>query len=462
MVIQDSLVLLIIFLAFLALHGWTAYATSVMSNVRRTPLSERAEAGDPVAQRVLDLSDRFAQFFSTMSLLQWFCRIGMAVAITLAIGVPLLDGAQAPDASPLPFALFVLLLIPGTLVVIWLGATLPNVYGIARADRAAPFVSLAARPIMAALGPVVKLTHALSNWAAHLLGAEGMDKAVTEEEIIALVDSGQRGGAIETGEKEMIYSVLQFGETLVREVMIPRPDMVAVPAESTLQESLRIFIESGHSRAPVFEDDLDDVRGMLYAKDLLPVWHRGEESPPIISLMRPAYFVPETKRADILFKEMQQRKIHIAIVVDEYGGTAGLVTIEDLLEEIVGDIRDEFDIHEEADYVQVGDDEYVVDGAINLGDFNELLGVDVPDEENDSIGGHIYSLIGRVPEVREIIEDPEHRLHMVIEDVENRRIRKVRVTVLPPPGDEGDEDGEDEPARGHHKANGMPRPAEEA
>jgi putative hemolysin len=459
---QDSLVLLIIFLLFLALHAWTAYATSVMSNIRRMPLTERAEAGDPVARRVLKLSDRFTQFFSTMNLLQWFARVGMAVAITLALGAPLLEAARQPDASPLPFVLFVLLLIPGTLLVLWLSATLPNVYGIARADQAAPLVSLTAGPIMAIMGPLVSLTHTISNWAARIFGAEGMDKAVTEEEIIALVDSGQRGGAIETGEKEMIYSVLQFGETLVREVMIPRPDMVAVPAESSLQEALRIFIESGHSRAPVFEDDLDDVKGMLYAKDLLPVWHRGEQPPAITSLMRLAYFVPETKRADILFKEMKQRKIHIAIVVDEYGGTAGLVTIEDLLEEIVGDIRDEFDIHEEAEYTQIGDAEYVVDGAINLGDFNELLEVDVPDEENDSIGGHIYSLIGRVPEVGEVIEDPEHRLHMVIERVENRRIRKIRVTVLPSPGDDDEQEAEDEPVRGRSKANGTAKPAEEA
>lgn len=453
--------LLVVFLLFFALHGWTAYATSVMSNVRRMPLSERAEAGDPVARRVLNLSDRFPQFFSTMNLMQWFCRVGMSVSITLAVGVPLLEASQASDASPLPIILFVLLLVPGTLLVLWLTATVPNVYGIARADQAAPLISLVAGPVIAAMGPFVGLTHMVSTWAARVFGTEGMDKAVTEEEIIALVDSGQRGGAIESGEKEMIYSVLQFGETLVREVMIPRPDMVAVPGESTLQESLRIFIESGHSRAPVFEDDLDDVTGMLYAKDLLAVWHRGEEPPPIAKLMRPAYFVPETKRADILFKEMQQRKIHIAIVVDEYGGTAGLVTIEDLLEEIVGDIRDEFDIHEEAEYTQVGESEYVVDGAINLGDFNELLDVDVPDEENDSIGGHIYSLIGRVPEVGEIIEDPEHRLHIVIEGVENRRIRKVRVTVLPPPG--GAEDGEDdaEPNRGRKPA-APPKPAEEA
>ena len=460
MLTQESLILLLVFLLFFALHGWAAYAISVMSNVRRMSLAERAEAGDPVARRVLKLSDRFTQLFSTMNMLQWYCRVGMSVAVTLAIGVPLLQAAEGVDASPLPFIIFLLLLIPGTLVVLWLTATLPTVYGMARADKAAPLVSLVAGPVMAILGPLVRLTLAVSNWAARLFGAEGMDKAVTEEEIIALVDLGQRGGAIETGEKEMIYSVLQFGETLVREVMIPRPDMVAVPAGSNLHESLRIFIESGHSRAPVFEDDLDDVKGMLYAKDLLPVWHRGEELPPISELMRPADFVPETKRADILFKEMQQRKIHIAIVVDEYGGTAGLVTIEDLVEEIVGDIRDEFDIHEEAEYTQVGDGEYVVDGAINLGDFNELLGVDVPDEENDLIGGHIYSLIGRVPEVGEIIEDPEHRLHMVIEGVENRRIRKVRVTVLPPPGDEdGEEQGDS--IRGRRAAP-TPKPADEA
>jgi CBS domain containing-hemolysin-like protein len=438
---QNHLILLGIFLLCLLLHGWSAYALAVISNMRRAPLAERAEAGDPVAKRILGLSDQFTRFQSTINMVQWYCRVGMTAALVFALGLPMFDAFSANDGNFAPFALFVLFLLVGTLLVLWISSSIPHAYGLARADQDAPMVSLLARPLMALMGPVVLLTHRVANTAARVAGAENMDKAVTEEEIIALVDSGQRGGAIESEEKEMIYSVLQFGETLVREVMVPRPDVVALPVDTTVQAALKVFMDSGHSRAPVYDGDLDDVKGILYAKDLLALWHRGDAPPPIASLMRPAYFVPETKRADALFKELQQGKIHIAVVVDEYGGTAGLVTIEDLLEEIVGDIRDEFDIHEEADYIKLSEGEYVVDGAINLRDFNEELGVDVPDEENDSIGGHIYSLIGRVPQVGDVVEDPEHHLRMVIESVANRRIRKVRVTVLPPPSDDEDEEG---------------------
>ena len=445
---QNHLVLLGLFLLCLLLHGWTAYALAVVSNVRRAPLAERNEAGDPVAGRILRLSDNFTRFSSTMIVLQWYCRVGMTASLVFALGLPLFNAFNVNDGNLAPFLLFVILLLAGTLIVLWLSATIPHAYGLAHSDQHAPMVSLLAGPLMAVMSPFVSLTTRIANGAARLAGAENIAKAVTEEEIIALVASGQRGGAIESEEKEMIYSVLQFGETLVREVMIPRPDVVALPLDSTVQNALKIFIESGHSRTPVYQSDLDDVRGILYAKDLLAVWQRGEAPATVAPLLRPAYFVPETKRADVLFKELQQRKIHIAIVVDEYGGTAGLVTIEDLLEEIVGDIRDEFDIHEEADFVKLADNEYVVDGAMNLGDFNDEFGVDVPDEENDSIGGHIYSLLGRVPQVGEIVEDPDHRLHMVVESVANRRIRKVRVTVLPPPGEDDEADEEAEAPRG--------------
>lgn len=439
---QNHLVLLGLFLFCLILHGWTAYALAVVSNVRRTPLAERSEAGDPVARRILRLSDEFTRFSSTMNMLQWYCRVGMTASLAFALGLPLFNAFSVDDGNLAPFLLFVLLLLAGTLIVLWLSSTIPHAYGLAHADQHAPMVSLLAGPVMALMSPFTGLTARVANGAARLAGAENFAKAVTEEEIIALVDSGQRGGAIETEEKEMIYSVLQFGETLTREVMVPRPDVVALPLDNTVQASLKIFIESGHSRAPVYQHDLDDVKGILYAKDLLAVWQRGDAPATIAPLLRPAYFVPETKRADVLFKELQQRKIHIAIVVDEYGGTAGLVTIEDLLEEIVGDIRDEFDVHEEADYVRLAENEYRVDGTMNLGDFNEELGVDVPDEENDSIGGHIYSLLGRVPQVGEVVDDPEHRLHMIVESVVNRRIRKVHVTILPPPGEEDESEAE--------------------
>jgi CBS domain containing-hemolysin-like protein len=253
---------------------------------------------------------------------------------------------------------------------------------------------------------------------------------------------GQRGGTIEDEEKEMIYSVLQFGETLAREVMVPRPDVTAVEIDQPLEEALKKFIESGHSRVPVYEEEIDDIKGLLYAKDLLTLWHNGEQQATIRAIMRPAYFVPETKRADMLFKEMQERKVHLAVIVDEYGGTAGIVTIEDLVEEIVGDIKDEYDINEEAEYIQLGEKEYIVDGSMNLDDLNEMMDIDLPTDEADSIGGYIYSQLGRVPDVGETIEESEHHVSMRIEAVENRRIRKVHIIRIDPPADDEADDTE--------------------
>ncbi len=242
---------------------------------------------------------------------------------------------------------------------------------------------------------------------------------------MTLVDAGEKAGTIEDEEKEMIYSVLQFGETLAREVMVPRIDVVALDITTPLREALGTFIESGHSRIPVYEGSIDTIKGLLYAKDILPVLQNGD-SKSIGDLMRPAYFVPETKRADVLLAELKARKIHMALVVDEYGGTAGLVTIEDLLEEIVGDIRDEFDIHEEAEYEQLGPDEFSVDAAMNIDDFNELMDTELPSEDTDTLGGYMYSRFGRVPAVGETVETPS--LVLRVEEVEGQRIRRVHVT----------------------------------
>jgi putative hemolysin len=275
-------------------------------------------------------------------------------------------------------------------------------------------------------------------------GGSDVAKTVTDEEILSLVDSGQLEGVIESEEKEMIRSVLEFGETLVREVMVPRLDVTALDLESPLPKAIHEFVDSGHSRIPVYEEKIDNIKGVLYAKDLLHVVDTGELSQRSIrDLMRPAYFVPETKRAETLFKEMQARKVHLAIVVDEYGGTAGLVTIEDLVEEIVGDIQDEYDQNEEAEYVQIGENDYTFDGSINLDDFNSLMKSDLSSEDNDTLGGYIYGVLGRVPDAGETLEvdDGDGKLVMHIDSVDGRRIRKVHVTRIQPQPDEPEPNG---------------------
>jgi putative hemolysin len=228
-----------------------------------------------------------------------------------------------------------------------------------------------------------------------IVGPEGHEylglALVTEEEIMTLVDAGQEEGVIEAEEKAMIYSIFQFGETAAREVMVPRIDIVALEIDTPLDQALQVVIEAGHSRIPIYRDTIDNVQGILYAKDFLELWlpdsSKGVEEAgrgrTLESLLRPAYFVPESKMLDDLLADLQQRKVHIAIVVDEYGGTAGLVTIEDVLEEIVGEIQDEYD-SEEAAYQKVGEGEYIFNARIDLDDVNRLLGTNLPTEQGDT------------------------------------------------------------------------------
>jgi CBS domain containing-hemolysin-like protein len=268
---------------------------------------------------------------------------------------------------------------------------------------------------------------------------------ITEEEIKTLVDAGEEGGVIEEDEKRMIYSIFEFGDTLVREVMVPRIDVVAVEVNSRLSDALAVIIQAGHSRIPVYEESIDHIRGLLYAKDLLVLWRDGQMDRPLKDLLRPAYFVPESKKAVDLLADLQQRKIHLAIVVDEYGGTAGLVTLEDLIEEIVGEIRDEYDINEEEIYQQVGENEYIFDAGIDLDDLNRLLDADLSTEDSDTLGGYVFSKLGKVPVEGERIEDGS--LQMEVLSVDDRRIRKIRLTKVPPaPPQEELEDIREEPA----------------
>lgn len=414
------------------LHAALQIGSSALSNFRRTPVRERAEEGDRSAKRLLKLAEDQPRLHLTVQLTLTFVRFAL-VAVTFAqVALPL----STPENTMLVIPITLLI---AALITYIVGDVIASALGQVYADQIAGIALSPVRALMLIFTPFIAAIQGISDVLSKSAGSEALDKAVAEEEILTLVDESQQSGAIEDDEKEMIYSVLQFGETLAREVMVPRPDITAVPITHSLNEAMREFIESGHSRIPVYENEIDNIRGLLYAKDILRVYAEGSDTnKSIADLMRPAYFVPETKRADALFKEMQHRKTHIAIVVDEYGGTAGIVTIEDLVEEIVGDIKDEYDANEEDEYVKIDDSTYIVDGGMNLDDVIELLDIDLPDEESDSVGGYIYTRLGRVPEVGETIEEPG--VFMRIESIENRRIRKVHIERIPIP-DEDDNDG---------------------
>ncbi len=437
-------------------HASIELAYAALANARRTALRERAEEGDTRAARILALIENVSNVQVMTRLALTLIRFSIAAVVTLNIAHPLAQANVNVPGTVYPSVVYGLALLIAALLTYILGTLIPVSFGAAYADQLVGLASGFLRAMLFLLSPLTALMLAISGAISKLSGAEVMAKSVTEEEIMSLVDVGQQGGTIEDDEKEMIYSVLQFGETLVREVMVPRPDVTAVEIDAPLTEALAQFITSGHSRIPVYEESIDNIKGMLYAKDLLPLIGSPESANRSVrDLMRPAYFVPETKRADKLFQEMQERKTHIAVIVDEYGGTSGLVTIEDLIEEIVGDIRDEYDVDEEVDYVQLGEHDYLVDGSMNLDDLNELLDSDFSTDESDSIGGWIYNYLGHVPEPGEVIETDN--LKMRVEKIDNRRIRKVHITRVPPPEPKETKDNRPEAAEATPR-NGTPRP----
>lgn len=254
------------------------------------------------------------------------------------------------------------------------------------------------------------------------------------DELINLVDAGQQEGLLEQEERKMIHSIFELGDTLAREIMIPRIDIIAFEVNTPLPEAIDGLLRSGYTRVPIYQETIDKVSGLLYAKDLLRVWREGGQLDSLAGLLRPAYFVPEAKKVDQLLAEMQNRRVHMAIVVDEYGGVAGLVTLEDIVEEIIGEIQDEYDQAEELPYLETDEGEYIFQGRVDLDDFNEVLESSLSKEEADTIGGFIYSRVGRVPASGEIVKVDD--LLLTVEQVSGRRIRKVRARRVQPDSDQ--------------------------
>ena len=264
-----------------------------------------------------------------------------------------------------------------------------------------------------------------------LLPGKGLEQGpfVSEESIRWMAQVGHEEGSIEEQEKELIQSVFHFSETVVREVMKPRPDLIAIEIEQPLRTAQELMLRAGYSRIPVYRGDLDHIEGALFAKDVLKALHNGRAETPIKTLVRPVQFVPESKRVGELLTEMQRRKFHLAIVTDEYGSVSGLVTMEDLLEELVGDISDEYDL-EEIRIEELPDGSFRVNGRVSIDDVNEALGVELPQDEWDTVGGLLLGLAGEIP--REGQELRHGDLRLKADKIVGRRIKSVLITREPP------------------------------
>lgn len=352
-------------------------------------------------------------------------RLGLVVSHFLLAGltVLLLDRATTIES-----ALLVLLILLAVLVLV---STLEFI--IERRILVSPEQS--ALKWTGAAGIISFFVSPLTRMMMSLLGehAEKVTLSVTDQSLRDWVNQEQPESTLDQGEREMIYSIFQFSETMTKEIMVPRMDVLALEVNTTIREARQEFINAGHSRVPVYDDTIDNVIGLLYAKDLLAVVDGNDTIANQRQLIRPAYFVPEAKKVDELLTEMQSRGVHMALVVDEYGGFAGVVTLEDIVEEIVGEIRDEYDTGEVNLYDLQEDGSYIFQGRATIDEFNEIMESQISDEFADTLGGYIYGELGHVPQPGEKVYSDG--FEFTVEEVVARRILTVRVRKT------GSEDG---------------------
>ena len=412
-----SVVVVVALTAIAAFLAAAETSLTRMSRARAAYLEEEERRG---ARQLLALVEQPARFLNLVLLLvlvvQFFATALFTSVLSRLVGGGLGVAIAATVMTVLTFIF---------------AEVAPKTYAVQHTDRAAlavaPFVYVLTRlPI---LGPLTRLLIGIGNVVTPGKGLKS-GPFVSEDEIKAMVDEAERDDVIEEEEREMIHSIFEFGDTILREVMVPRPDMVAVPVTTSLQEVLELILRTGYSRIPVYQGEIDDVVGLAYAKDVLRRLHDGQADKPLADILRPAPFMPESMRAAECLREMRRRKSHMVIVIDEYGGTSGLVTIEDLLEEIVGEIADEYDL-EEPNVEPLPDGDYRVNARLGIDEVNELLDVELPATEWDSIGGLLFNVVGGVPREGQEIEFQGLRLRA--ERVQGRRIGRVRIHRLAPP-----------------------------
>ncbi len=419
---DDSTAPLLLIFVLLTFQALVNLMNASLQNVQRGVIRERAEAGDQSAKYILTITENALRLAITVSMIRVLMRFSIASLLVLVA----LEQVNTTDSATL-LLMGLLSVIIGASITLIFGDLVPEAIGSSKADTLAGLSINPMRGLIFILSPLTITILFISKFISGIFGSAQQVNRVTEEEIMTLVNAGHSGGTIEDEEKDMIYSVLQLGESTARELMTPRIDIIALDVKNTVMDALSIFVESGFSRVPIYEESVDNVIGLLYAKDILTLMKNSDslENQPIRDLIRSSYFVPETKRADELLKELQARNVHLAIVVDEYGGTSGLVTIENLIEEIIGDIRDEYDTDEEEEYILEQDGKYMIYASMDLDDVNELLDCSIDTTDADTLGGFIFLTLGRVPKVDEAI-DTEY-LHMTVKSIDGHRIRKVEV-----------------------------------
>ncbi len=436
----DILVLVLLTL----LEAFFVAAEIALVSIRRSRVEQLVDEGRSGARRVRRLLEEPGRFLAVsqlgLTVIGFFASAYAAVSLVSGFA-KILEGVGIDPNTSETIALIIVTVVLALFTIIF-AELVPKTLALANTERFAIALSLPIDFLARALSPLIRVLTGVTAWTAKLFGASVSNEAqITAEELRLIVERGGEQGVLEAEEEQMINSIIELGERRLHEVMIPRIAIISLPASATLDEAIDRVIDEGHSRIPVYEESIDEVVGILYAKDLLPILKSPSGPRPALrSLLRAPVFVPESMTIDDLLHEFQRRKVHIAIVLDEYGGTAGLLTIEDLLEEIVGEIQDEYDT-EEPMVVKISDDEARVDGRADIDDLAELFDTELgleDEDEYDTVGGLIYHRIGGVPSPGDVVE--VDGLRLTVESTDGRRVGKVLVVRT-----RVEEDGEPRP-----------------
>ena len=409
-------ILVVVVVVLLAASAMLAMAETSLVRMSRAKAKSLADDGRRGAKVLMRLSEDPQGFLNPVLLLVLICQLVVATLV----GILAVRWFGAWGVAAATFF---------EIVVIFVFAeAVPKNWAVHHPERAALFSA----PIVSAVvnfWPVRLISGGLIGLANLFMGdqGDGTGGAVTESELLAMADVAVEGDVIETEERALIHSIIEFGDTVVREVMVPRTDMVTIGTDGTVDEALDVALEAGYSRMPAVDQQIDDVVGVAYTKDMIREVRAGKRDEPVGAHLRDAHFVPETKRVADLMREMQSDKYHMAVVVNEYGGTAGLVTLEDLIEELVGEIVDEFDVEEtQVEHLATGG--VRVSARLPVDEVNELLDADLPTGAWDTVGGLVFDLLGHVPVAGEAVTSDGLRL--VVDRVTGRRIERVSIVPM--------------------------------
>ena len=429
---------LLLLLFFTLMNAYFAGAEMAVVSVNKNRIRSLAEEGNKKAKVIEGLFDDSTKFLSTIQVAITFAGFYSSASAAAGISPVLaewMQGFNIPYSQQIAHNGVTLVLMFFNLVF---GELVPKRIALQKAEAFCMLTVMPVHYISIILSPFTKLLSVSTKLVLKLLRmqTEDQEEAVTEEEIKALLKMGNESGTFDDEEREMIDSVFAFDDRTAREIMVPRRDVVVMDIGEPFDELIDEVLESRHSRIPVYEENIDNIIGVLHVKDVMIEMRRsGLDGMNIRDMLHEPFFVPETKEADELFRIMQETRYHMALLVDEYGGFSGIVTIEDLVEEIMGDINEEYE-EVVPEIVPVSEDEYVLDGGILIEDLNDELGLKLETENYDTLSGYLIEQLGHIPakEDRDVIESDN--LVFTVEEVKDNRITKVRLKILPVPEDE--------------------------